>query len=361
MVWLPTSPTLIIAPLTGLPFLGFSESICFRMAIRNESPSAFPTRHPTARPRRSPRACVGALQSPSPFIERSLLCVYFLIFLGASLFCGHRFLLPQCYAQPFNSPVIRQEPAISEEVEPLKDAYQQSEWRDIATGLQIKVVELSTGFLSGEITLLKTSLSHFRPQVVRAASFQRNGADVEWYSKRTGASACLNAHFFDQTGSPLGLVVSRGIEHKRMQLGGTLLTGFFLAYHKRLEIRERDKNHKGGLEAIQSGPRLVINGAVANDLDDINESRRSGICTTSPTEYILFVASSPFRGATLKELGDILSSPQIQCENALNFDGGGSTQLFVRQDLPGAQVGFRGIHVLGRDEVPTVLCLFPAS
>lgn len=361
MVWLPTSPTLIIAPLTGLPFLGFSESICFRMAIRNESPSAFPTRHPTARPRRSPTACVGALQSPSPFIERSLLCVYFLIFLGASLFCGHRFLLPQCYAQPFNSPVIRQEPAISEEVEPLKDAYQQSEWRDIATGLQIKVVELSTGFLSGEITLLKTSLSHFRPQVVRAASFQRNGADVEWYSKRTGASACLNAHFFDQTGNPLGLVVSRGIEHKRMQLGGTLLTGFFLAYHKRVEIRERDKNHKGGLEGIQSGPRLVINGAVANDLDDIDESRRSGICTTSPTEYILFVASSPFRGATLKELGDILSSPQIQCEDALNFDGGGSTQLFVRQDLPGAQVGFRGIHVLGRDEVPTVLCLFPAS
>jgi hypothetical protein len=353
MVWLPMFPVLF----TVLLFLVFLEVVFLGIVlpnsiIRSTSSLCFVCRSRT-------------VPDPSPLNpltrRRWLLRLFLLPCLGANLLCGQCFLMEDCHAQSFDAPVIRHERPTSEGVESLKEVYKQSEWRDIATGLQIKVVELSTGFLSGEITLLKTSLSHFRPQVVRAASFQRNGADVEWYSKRTGASACINAHFFDQKGSPLGLVVSRGIEHQRMQLGGTLLTGLFLAYHKRVEIIQRDKNHKAGLEAIQSGPRLIINRTAANDLDDINESRRSGICTTSPTEYILFVASSPFRGATLKELGDILSSPEIQCEDALNFDGGGSTQLFVRQDLTGAQVGFRGIHVLGRDEVPTVLCLFPAS
>jgi len=300
-------------------------------------------------------------------LVRCLACSVIRLFtiISLSFFSSTVFPTGSCFAQ--NDAVIPQKgrpnPASSilSQQESLKDL-SQTEWKDIAKGLQIMDIELSTGFLPGDIMLLKSSLDYFRPQVVRASSFHRKRGDIEWYSKQTGASACINAHFFDQNGDPLGLVVSRGIEHKRMQLGGTLLTGLFLAYHERLEIVPRDKTHTGiGLEAIQSGPRLVINGKIAEKLDDINESRRSGICLKSPAEYILFISSSPFRGATLKELGEILSSPQIGCREALNFDGGGSTQLFVRGDLPGAKDGFRGVHAMGRDEVPTVLCLFPST
>ncbi|MCB0328355.1 MAG: phosphodiester glycosidase family protein [Bdellovibrionales bacterium] len=236
-------------------------------------------------------------------------------------------------------------------------------WTKIGKGLEIGVAELSGGLLPGEITLVKTSLKHMNPQVVRASSFGKHRANTEWFAKKTGASLCVNANFFDKSGDPLGLVISRGVEHKPVQLGGSLLTGLFLVYRDSLVIAGRDeKRTELGLEAVQAGPRLIINGVPKlKDLDGKAQSRRSGVCLVSGTEYVIFVAASALRGPTLQELAHSLSLPSVGCREALNFDGGGSTQLYIPEDIAGAASGFGGINIVGRDDVPTALCLFPST
>jgi hypothetical protein len=51
--------------------------------------------------------------------------------------------------------------------------------------------------------------------------------------------------------------------------------------------------------------------------------------------------------------------PEIGCQEALNFDGGGSSQLFVSGNIPGHEGAVREEDFPGRDEVPVALGLFP--
>ncbi|MCI5066176.1 phosphodiester glycosidase family protein [bacterium] len=234
-------------------------------------------------------------------------------------------------------------------------------WTRVGTGVEIGIVSLESGLFPGELTLVRTSLSSFRPRVVRASSFQRRKLKSLTFAERTGASLCINANFFDTKGLPLGLVVSRGVEHRAMHRGGSLLNGVLRVHRDQLTISSREEApHERGLEAVQAGPMLVSGGrSLGRQLDGGSLSRRSGICLISPKEFLLFATSSSFRGATLRELADLLSSPAIGCQEALNFDGGGSTQLYMTSDIPSARPGFGGIDIVGRDEVPTALCLFP--
>ena len=271
---------------------------------------------------------------------------------GSSLFSLNSLLiLGCCLALPCSSPLTASAQSQSEDVQ----------WTAVAPSLEIGVAELSSGLFPGEITLLRSDLKKLRPRVVPAKSLGRNRGNTEWFAKKTGASLCVNGNFFGKDGKALGLVVSKGVKHHPIQMGGALLTGLFLVSRDKLAIVPReDKREEFGLEALQGGPRLIASGKpIVNDLVSNSQSRRSGICLTSDTEFIIFVASSTLRGATLPELAQVLSLPSVGCQDALNLDGGGSTQLYVSAELEGAMADFNGINVAGRDDVPTALCLFP--
>ncbi len=236
-------------------------------------------------------------------------------------------------------------------------------WRKLADKISLGVIKLPGGFFPGEVTLLKTKLKDFQPRVVRAKEYERKRSTVKWLAEKARAPICINANFFDPDGNPLGLVVSRGVKYHNTHHGGSTLTGTFLAFSDRALITHRSTvGAEYGLEAVQAGPRLVANGAPLQGVgNEKNFSRRSGLCLTQSQELILFAVTSALRGASLSEMSRALVNPAVKCQDALNFDGGGSSQLYVSQEVDGAAPEFKGIELAGRDDIPVALCLFPRN
>lgn len=167
--------------------------------------------------------------------------------------------------------------------------------------------------------------------------------------------------FFDTNGEALGLVVSGGVKYHGIHRGGSTLTGVILAFKDKVAIVPRDAITDGhGLEALQSGPRLVANGEVVRGIRKQEEfTRRSGVCTTKGGDIVLFAVTSALRGASLNEIAELLVNPFIQCQDALNLDGGGSSQFYISPRLQGASPDFQGMELTGRDSIPVALCLAP--
>jgi exopolysaccharide biosynthesis protein len=73
----------------------------------------------------------------------------------------------------------------------------------------------------------------------------------------------------------------------------------------------------------------------------------------------MFVVSSGLLGVSLEQLQDELQRPGIDCLDALNLDGGGSSQLWVNGSIQGAPNGFEEISIQASDPVPVAFALFP--
>lgn len=232
------------------------------------------------------------------------------------------------------------------------------EWRRIAPDLEATTV--STGLASTDVVLVRTRLARFRVGVVRASEHGSHRASVRRLSEASGAVLGINANFFDESGRALGLVVSKGTVLQRLHGGGRTLTGVFAVDPRGPRIESRVAYSPiGVLEAIQAGPRLVSNGAPVSGLTSSGASaRRAGACIDQEHRLLFFAASSGLLGLTFDELQQILLRPGINCRDALNFDGGGSAQLYVN---PGAVPGglkTAEIFIPGADDVPVMVGLF---
>lgn len=149
-----------------------------------------------------------------------------------------------------------------------------------------------------------------------------------------GAAAGCNGSFFNQHPfEPVGLMVGDGIR------AGTFdpqswMQGLMVVRHGRLgfEVAAEFQDGPAVTQAIQSGPWLVRSGqAVANG--DTRRAHRTFICRGADGRWALGAASEP---CTLGQLATALRSEEataaLDVQEALNFDGGPSTGLWVKGD-----------------------------
>lgn len=234
-------------------------------------------------------------------------------------------------------------------------------WSKLANGLSLGELYVSdTPLISAQVILLKADLSIFNPKVIRATEVTRKGSDIASLCQSVKAKICINASFFDEQGEALGIVISRGSLHKKLHNGGGTLTGVFQIASEKISIVHRKQFTPHGVsEAFQAGPRLISNGSpIKFRLAPTSYSRRSAVCTTSNNTLVFAIVTSSITGITLKQLQQILLIPELDCLDALNLDGGGSSQLYVSDELPGAKSNNKPIVISGRDNVPIVLGLF---
>jgi exopolysaccharide biosynthesis protein len=247
---------------------------------------------------------------------------------------------------------------------PVQLAYSDSgkvAWKGAGDDLEIGTIRTgSFPFLSSELMLIRTSGKQFQIGVLRTASFGKKVLDVRQLCKLGKAVACINANFFDEQHKPLGLVVSQGKTHHKLHKGGKTITGVFQVDRSGYKIKNRSEvKYENLLEAIQAGPRLISNGKRITSLREKNNStRRSGICIDSKQRLVLYVVSSGVFGVSLEQLQEILTSPEVSCQDALNLDGGGSSQMYFSGEVKGAPAGLSGFFVEGSDLVPVAIALF---
>ncbi len=239
---------------------------------------------------------------------------------------------------------------------------QEISWQNLSPGLEQTHFQLSSGtLLSPWVVAVRADLKHFRVQVIRAADFGWKRASVKAMCKASNASVCINSNFFDEQGKPLGLVLSRGILHQKTHNGGGTLTGILYVANDRVGIAHRSSfNSEGVVEATQAGPRLISEGAPVVGLKSPGSGTNLSIaCVDREQRVILVRVAFTMFGGSPTDIQRALLRPEIGCFEALNFDGGGSSQMYISGTIPGHVGAVREEDFPGRDEVPVALALAP--
>lgn len=229
-------------------------------------------------------------------------------------------------------------------------------WQDILPGFQFALYEIPTNqsVLKSEVFLLKFSMTDFTLLAATAQEVSSKRTTVDVLAKKLRGVAAINTNFFDPNDNPLGLVVRNGVTTNRLQNGGNLLTGvFYLTHEGNAAIVHRDAlPEKKPKVAFQAGPRLLANKSRLPLKEPDNPTRRSGVATTANGEVILFATRLRYPGASFAQLQDMLVDPRINAIDALNFDGGGSSQLYIKAQPP--HFG-EDVFISGGDIVPVAL------
>ncbi len=227
-------------------------------------------------------------------------------------------------------------------------------WQEVEKGYAIGRYALGQPHevLKAEVLLVRFDLRYFTLRMITAPAAGPQKSDLRTMTLSANGLAGINANFFDAQGAPLGLIIQDGQLIHRLQHGGRLLTGVFYVAGQKPHIVHRDHFSKLDAEcALQGGPLLIVDGKPMQIADPKEQSRRSGIALTNRGEVIIFATFLRFPGAALEQIQQMLLDPMLDISAALNLDGGGSSQLFVRKNPFSADDTF----ITGGDLVPAGL------
>ncbi len=161
---------------------------------------------------------------------------------------------------------------------------------------------------------------------------------------RSGALLAINAGFFTPEGKPLGLVISKGRNSGAWNSASSLGSGIFMENSSGTSSIIRRASRAavaGSRELIQAGPLLIENGKPVGGLDPGKSALRSIILTDGGTRWWVGKTSSCTLAALAQALANASPAPW-EIRQALNLDGGRSTDLFISGKIPGGPVNRRG-------------------
>ncbi len=190
----------------------------------------------------------------------------------------------------------------------------ESGWKNRGQGLESRVFS----FRGARIHAFRAPASRLR---VATGAY----LDAPGWLKQEKARVAINGGYFDGSGHPMGLRVN---QKKRISPLRRADWGVFWVENGRAHIdhtRDYDAKFRPD-EAVQCGPRLVVNGKTT-DLKP-QSSRRSGVGIDARGRVVVAVADDAL---SLRDWAQVWSqSDGLACRDALNLDGGPSTQLAFR-------------------------------
>ena len=152
----------------------------------------------------------------------------------------------------------------------------------------------------------------------------------------------MNAGFFTPEGAPLGLVAAAGKISGAWNGASSLGSGVWhqtRAGRSAIIRREAHGRAKAGAsrELIQAGPLLVENSRVVGGLDAVKASARTVILWDGGSRWWIG-CTSPCTLAALAQALDAGEPADWTVRQALNLDGGRSSDLWISRDLPGGPI-----------------------
>ena len=215
-------------------------------------------------------------------------------------------------------------------------------WQAIALGLDY--LQISTPSISthGRIHAFKISLENYFIDTVLAKDYDKLALPVAKFAHKTASLVTINGGFFSPNYQPLGLRIQHG--NIRSPLKNTSWWGiFYIKNHQAHIINPKQYHaHINPDFAIQAGPRLVINGNLPSLKGGYAE--RSALCIVPTGEVAVIITERAPLTAT--QFAQILQRPLAQggigCQDALNLDGGSSSQLYVK--LPNFSLSVISFH-----------------
>lgn len=213
-------------------------------------------------------------------------------------------------------------------------------WRELAPG--VEYMDLGEHLFTpwSHVHVFRIDLKKNQLGLVMANFLSQPHASVDEFARFSKALIAINGGFFDQNHQALGLRISHQQQHnplKRISWWGI----FYVRDQKPQIASLRGFKYDKQIDfAVQSGPRLLINGKIPTLKPGRDERSALGI-TQDGHVIILATDNAPL---TTTSLAELMKAPPLNCKNALNLDGGSSSQL-------SAHIGRFALNVYGLSNV----------
>jgi uncharacterized protein YigE (DUF2233 family) len=204
-------------------------------------------------------------------------------------------------------------------------------WRPLSPGLWYTQITTSTLISSGTLHAFRVDLNYYRFSLALAKEYEGQFASAQNLTIASKGIVGINGGFFAPDMSSLGLRISDGEQLSRFKQSPWW--GVFLIQNHHAKVLSASQYHtENNVDfAVQSGPRLLVDGQIPQKL-------RPGVANRSAlgirrNGQVVILATQNISLSTL-ELAQIMqrSEPEngLACWQALNLDGGSSTQLYAK-------------------------------
>lgn len=200
-------------------------------------------------------------------------------------------------------------------------------WKTIGTGLFY--VEAKQEFKEQQtitFSVLKIDLEYNMIKPILSLDTKT----VRQMLKETKAFAVINANFFDADHKPLGLILrDKETLQKKKNISWWSV---FCIQKKRASILHTQSYFSGGCEqAIQAGPRLVVNGSLPKLKPQV--ARASAVGINAKGDVFFVISNQPI---SIEKLADFFRRPEneggLGAHSVLNLDGGSSSQMSIQTE-----------------------------
>ncbi len=197
------------------------------------------------------------------------------------------------------------------------------DWQELAPGIEYQ--DLGATLLApwSHIHVFRIDLTHNKLDLVMANFLSQPHASVDEFAHFSKALLTINGGFFDHNYRPLGLRISHQQQHsplKRISWWGI----FYIKDQKPYLSSLGQFKSKAHIDfAVQSGPRLLIDGHIPSL--KAGRAERSALGISPDGRVIILVTDNA--PMTTTNLAELLQLPPLSCKQALNLDGGSSSQL----------------------------------
>lgn len=197
-------------------------------------------------------------------------------------------------------------------------------WQRVSPGMEYTRIQNIPDYPAGSIHAFRIdpSLYEFRLSSPYKTS-------VPLIMNQNNAVLAVNGGFFTPDHQPLGLRISQGKLLSKMR--PTSWWGVFYISNSQPKIAsQKEFQNNSAIDfAIQAGPRLVVNGNIPK-LVSGNDARTALGITADKKIIVLATDQVYFSTAQLAEIMRASEKENgLACKNAINLDGGNSTQLYT--------------------------------
>jgi uncharacterized protein YigE (DUF2233 family) len=202
-------------------------------------------------------------------------------------------------------------------------ATQAFSWQKLAPGIFYTDLKTEQANPWGHVHTFRVNLHTNKMGVICAQQLTKRYATAKEFLRFTQSLIAINGGFFDPRYQPLGLRIS---DHKQLNpIKHISWWGVFYVKDNIAHIKSAKQfSPSPNIEfAVQSGPRLLVKGHLSSLKPGSAERTALGISRNGDV-IIIVTENAPM---TLSELAKLMQSPFLACKNALNLDGGSSTQL----------------------------------
>lgn len=213
---------------------------------------------------------------------------------------------------------------------PFSTAYTATSWQMLAPGLMYTELKPELDNSWGSIHAFKINLALYQLNLSFAQDYAEQTTTVRHLVSANNALIGVNGGFFTPGLQPIGLRINAGQLKKPLQQTSWWGIFYIAGEHARIVPPNGYHTPQAIDFAVQGGPRLVVNGNIPKLKPGFAERTALGI--TSQGEVIVLVTHhAPL---TTLSLAKIMQRPPsengLACYNALNLDGGSSSQLYAK-------------------------------